>query len=194
MKQAMTWLSRRLGWDRNPLRRGTDRVEAGVLAGLLAAFLIGAPILALVAGRMTDANELSRQHSERSWRQVPATLVVSPTTIVDSAFGSGDAWVPARWSAPGHRTRHGLVELSAAAGPGQQVRVWTDAAGRLTGQPVTRQAIQFDVMLAALIAPLLLAVVLLMTGYCARLMLNRSRFAAWDRAWAAAGSRWTPQP
>ena len=42
MKQAMTWLSRRLGCDRNPLRRRPDRVEAAVVAGLLAGFLIGA--------------------------------------------------------------------------------------------------------------------------------------------------------
>ena len=31
--------SRMLGWDRNPLRRCIDRVEAAVVAGLIAAFL-----------------------------------------------------------------------------------------------------------------------------------------------------------
>lgn len=193
MKQAMTRLSRRLGWDRNPLRRRSDRVEAAVVAGLLAGFLIGAPILAVVAGRITDASELRQQHSERSWQQVPATLLVSPVTVVASGFGSSDAWVPARWRAPDHRVRRGLVELGTAARAGQQVRVWTDAEGRLTGPPVSRQAIQLDVTLAALFAPAALAVVLLMTAGSARLILNRRRRAGWDRAWAAAGPRWTPQ-
>jgi hypothetical protein len=194
MKQAMTWLSRRLGWDRNPLRRRADRVEAAVVTGLLAGFLIGAPILAVVAGRMTDASELRRQYSERSWRQVPATLLVSPAMVVAPGFGSTDAWVPARWTAPDHRIRRGLVELDTAAGAGQQVRVWTDAAGRLTGPPVSRQAVQLDVTLAVLIAPAALAVALLVTAGSARLVLNRRRAADWERAWDAIGPRWTRQP
>ena len=37
--------SRMLGWDRNPLRRRIDRVEAAVVAGLIAVFLISAPVL-----------------------------------------------------------------------------------------------------------------------------------------------------
>jgi hypothetical protein len=131
MKQAVTRLSRRLGWDRNPLRRRSDRVEAAV-----------------VAGRIT-----------------------------------------ARWRTPDHRVRQGLVELGTAARAGQQVRVWTNAGGRLTGPPVSRQAIQLDVTLAVLLAPAALAVVLLMTASSARLILNRRRRAGWDRAWAAAGPR-----
>lgn len=192
MKQAMTWLCRRLGWDRNPLRRRSDRVEAAVLAGLLAGFLTGAPILAIAAGRMTDANELRQQHSERSWRQVPATLLVNPAAV--AAFGSSDAWVPARWPAPDHRTRRGVIELDALPAAGRQVRVWTDAAGRLTSAPLTRSAIQLDVTLAVLIAPAVLAVVLLAAGGSARLILNRRRLADWDRAWDAMGPRWTPRP
>lgn len=192
MKQATIWLSRRLGWDGNPLRRRSDRVEAAVLAGLLAGFLVGAPLLALVAGRVTDANELREQHSERSWRQVPATLLVSPATITDSAFGSGDAWVPARWPVSGHHMRRGLVEVDAVAG--RQVLVWTDGAGRLTGAPLTGQTIDFDVTLAVLIAPAVLAVVLLAAEGSFRLVLNRRRLADWDRAWDSMGPRWTPQP
>jgi len=39
-----------LGWDRNPLRRRIDRVEAAVVAGLIAVFLISAPVLGAAAG------------------------------------------------------------------------------------------------------------------------------------------------
>ena len=38
-----------LSLGRNPLRRGVDRMEAGIFAGLLVAFLIGAPLLAVAA-------------------------------------------------------------------------------------------------------------------------------------------------
>jgi hypothetical protein len=41
---------RRWRFDRNPLRRATDRAETAVLAVLMAAFLIGAPAAALATG------------------------------------------------------------------------------------------------------------------------------------------------
>ena len=47
--------SRMFGWDRNPLRRRVDRVEAAMLAGLIMVFLIGAPILVAVAGHWAQA-------------------------------------------------------------------------------------------------------------------------------------------
>ena len=40
-----TRLARRLSLDRNPLRRRTDKIAAGLAALLVAVFLIGAPIL-----------------------------------------------------------------------------------------------------------------------------------------------------
>ena len=39
-----------LGWDRNPMRRRIDRVEAAMVAGLIAVFLISAPVLGAAAG------------------------------------------------------------------------------------------------------------------------------------------------
>ena len=97
MEQAMTWLSRRLGWDHNPLRRRADRVEAAVFAD--------------------------------------------------------------------------------GAGP-----------------PLSRQAIQLDVTLAVLIAPVALALMLLTAAWSVRLILDRRRAADWERAWDAIGPRWTRQP
>jgi hypothetical protein len=41
---------RGLRFDRNPLRRTTDRVETSVLALLVAVFLLGMPFAALAAG------------------------------------------------------------------------------------------------------------------------------------------------
>jgi len=48
-------LSRALGFDRNPLRRASDRMEAWLRAGLLIVFLTAGPIAALAAGRWTAA-------------------------------------------------------------------------------------------------------------------------------------------
>jgi hypothetical protein len=37
--------SRVLGWDRNPLRRRSDRVEAVMFAGLIAALIFGLVVI-----------------------------------------------------------------------------------------------------------------------------------------------------
>jgi hypothetical protein len=44
-----TRIARKLGLDGNPLRRRTDKAAAGLVALLLAVFLIGAPFLSVAA-------------------------------------------------------------------------------------------------------------------------------------------------
>jgi len=89
----VTWVSRRtaaripyrrslrraLGspWpDRNPLRRAVDRAESRLIAALIAAFLLGAPLVALAAfqARWHGAAVAARQE-KAAWRQVPAVLL-----------------------------------------------------------------------------------------------------------------------
>ena len=65
--------SRMFGWDRNPLRR-IDRVEAGMLAGLIMAFLIGAPFLVAGAGHLARAAGLRALRTQATWSQVSATV------------------------------------------------------------------------------------------------------------------------
>jgi hypothetical protein len=45
-------VARGLWPDRNPLRRSSDRAEAGMLVVLIMAFVLGAPLVALIAWRM----------------------------------------------------------------------------------------------------------------------------------------------
>src|SRR5579859_7416602 len=65
-------IARRLRLDRNPLRRPVDRLQTAIMAGLLAAFLAGAPLAAAAASGWVHAAGLREQHAQRSWRQVPA--------------------------------------------------------------------------------------------------------------------------
>jgi hypothetical protein len=66
--------SRMLGWDRNPLRRRIDRVEAAAAAGLIAVFLISAPVLGAAAGHWSNSAAMREQRAEMAWRLVPATV------------------------------------------------------------------------------------------------------------------------
>src|SRR5215470_3970240 len=58
-KARGAWLPRlwrRWRPDANPLRRTTDRMEAALLAVLIAAFLLGAPLAGIAAGRAAAAS------------------------------------------------------------------------------------------------------------------------------------------
>src|SRR5580704_8894509 len=83
--------------DRNPLRRGCDRVETAVLALLVIVFLAAAPFAALASGSWALATARQAQLAERtSSFQVPA-LVLKPEA--PSGGWYGDLGAQARWTA-----------------------------------------------------------------------------------------------
>jgi hypothetical protein len=188
-------LARLLRWrDGNPLRRRTDRLEAAIVTGLLATFLIAAPVLAIVAGRVTNDMGLREQRAEQSWQQVSATVMQGVATAIEPTYGSTGNWVLARWTTPGGRQLKGLLSVDTTARPGQRIRIWINGAGHLTAPPLSHTEIEFNVALAALVAPVVLAVVLLAAAGSVHLVLNRRRMADWEQAWRSVGPRWTRQP
>ena len=120
--------SRMLGWDRNPLRRRIDRVEAAMVAGLIAVFLISAPVLAAVAGHWIGSAGMREQRAEVAWRLVPATVQGSAQGQIPS--GPADTvWMPARWTAPDGQARRGWILVSLGDAAGGSTRVWVTPSG-----------------------------------------------------------------
>jgi hypothetical protein len=71
--------SRMFGWDRNPLRRRTDRVEASLVGALIVVFLIAAPVLTVMAGHWVYSAGVRQQRTEAAaWRHVPALIQRGP--------------------------------------------------------------------------------------------------------------------
>src|SRR5258708_14262039 len=68
-------LARHLALDHNPLRRRADRLETCIMAGLLAAFLAGAPLVAVAARTWAHAGNLRQQHAHQPWHQGPPVLL-----------------------------------------------------------------------------------------------------------------------
>jgi hypothetical protein len=173
-----------LGWDRNPLRRRIDRVEAVMIAGLVAVFLISAPVLAAVAGHWIGAAGIRQQRSEAAWRLVPAT--------VQGQLPSGPAaWMPARWTAPDGQARSGWIPVSLADVAGGSARVWVTRAGALTGPPIRHSQVQARIAIAESVTVLGLGLLLCLAGGAGRVLLARRRLADWNRAWRVAEPRWT---
>jgi hypothetical protein len=190
MIRIARWPARALGWYRSPLLRRADRIEAAIMAGLVAVFLIAGPLLAIVAARMTDAGDIRQQQAERSWREVPATVL--------GVAGRPDSWggpgLRARWAGPDGRQRTGVVPAATPVNAGRQLRIWVNPAGQVTYQPIARWEIDRDLALAAVTVPLALGFVLYLGGGCVRLVARRRRLAGWEQEWRAVGPQWSRLP
>lgn len=184
--------SRMFGWDRNPLRRRTDRLEALMVVGLIALFVVTAPVLAAAAGHWTSTTCMREQRAQASWRQVAAIIQrVAPgqQALVSATYG----WRPARWTAPDGQKRTASIPVSPGAAPGSRTRVWVDRSGSLTGPPLRRAQVQGWIVSAKVSAMAGLALVVWYAGRAGRLQFGRRRLARWEREWQAVGTRWTRQ-
>ena len=144
-------LARWLGFDRNPLRRGTDRIEAALRLVLMIILVAAVPAAAVIAGQRADHSALNRAHAQQAadhWvnavliQQAPATGSPDPYTSVQTA------WALARWQPPGLPPRTGEVLATAGARKGSTVRTWIDASGAVTNPPLDHRDIAGDICIA----------------------------------------------
>jgi hypothetical protein len=177
----------------NALRRRSDRIESAIVAGLLALFVLGGPVAAIVAGSLVDHAMLGEVRAEQTWQRVTATLAHPGTPRLQAAASN---WVVqsarASWTVGG-RTHTGYIPLASSPGKAKTVSVWVNPRGALTGPPSAWADLHLAVGLAAAGAALVLAAVLFLAGLATRLVLNRRRMADWDRAWRAIGPQWSRQ-
>jgi hypothetical protein len=61
---SLRWRLREFWPDRNPLRRRSDRAEAVIVVALLAAFVMGGTLAALIAGRLAYQGALRTRHAD----------------------------------------------------------------------------------------------------------------------------------
>jgi hypothetical protein len=175
----------------NPLRRPVDRIQSAVVAGLVIAFVVAAPLLSIIAVRVTGTAAVREQRAEAKWQPVTAVLQESAAAGQVADDGAFDSWVIASWEMPGGVKRSGLVAVDLNARKGQRMTVWVTPAGQLTRPKLARaQVLEWEAT-AAIAAPIGLAVLLVVAGGVVRVAANRRRMAGWTRAWAAAGPRWS---
>ena len=187
-------LARWLGFDRNPLRRGTDRIEAALRLVLMIMVVAAVPAAAVVVGQRADHSALNRAHAQQAadhlvnavlLQQAPATGSPDPYTSVQTA------WALARWQPPGLPPRTGEVLATAGARKGSTVRTWIDASGAVTDPPLDHRDIAGDVCIAVIATCLVSGLVLLALSTLVRRVLDRRRLSAWDAEWRASGPLWS---
>jgi hypothetical protein len=190
----LTRLARRFWMGSSPLRRRTDRIEAWITAGLIAAFLVGAPLASVAAGRWVRHEGLLEQRSQRSWHQVPAVLLkTAPVqrTLYLRASLETEVMALAAWTGPGGQHLTGKVPVTPGTLAGRRLQVWVNRSGQPTGSPLPNSELARRVIGAQTVAPVALAVLLLGVGGLVRWLMNRRRLAAWETGWAYTGPRWS---
>jgi hypothetical protein len=190
-----TRVTRRLGFDHNPLRRTSDVVEAWLLPAVITVFLILSPFVAGTAAAAVRADNAAAQRDTQSWHQVPAVLLRAAPGPMMSDNGSNTwlVWTPARWAAGG-RPHTGDVPAPAGTKAGATVRVWLDRAGDVQLPPPPAAYARDRIMVGMLIALVTLGLVLAGLTLFTRRILNRGRLAGWEADWLSVGPQWSRHP
>ena len=186
--------ARWLGFDRNPLRRRTDRIEAAIRLVAVILLLVAVPIAAIVVGRQADHLALRHAHAQQAadhevtavlLQQAQATGVPDPYTSVEMTY------VLARWQSPGQPPKSGQVLAPVGAHAGNRVMIWIDASGALASPPPSHREIAGDVAMTTVVTVLAASLLLLGSNALARRALDRRRLNAWDADWRATGPLWS---
>ena len=137
-------LARRLGFDRNPLRRGTDRAEAALRLVMILLLVLAVPAAAVAVGRSADHHALHRAQAERTADHLVTAVLLedAPEAGTPNPYASMQtSWVLARWQPPGQPPRTGEVLAVAGARKGSTVRIWIDPSGAVTGPPLSHRVV-----------------------------------------------------
>ncbi|WIM98420.1 hypothetical protein ACTOB_002020 [Actinoplanes oblitus] len=185
-------VARRFGWERNVLRRRTDRIESLMVFVLVFSFLAGAPLLAWWAGEASYRQDLRAQQWERRHLfQVDAVLVEGASTAVaGSTRSAGPQTAKATWTAPDGTARSGVVQTGTDARTGTRVRIWVDDSGTPRMPPAERNPTSQAVLVGAAVL-LCLCAALVGLHRIGRGALDRHRDRAWGREWMEVGPRWS---
>jgi len=171
--------------DHNPLRRATDRAEAGIFAGLAVTFLLGAPLIAMTVWHLAFTTAFTARDAEHAgWRPVPARLLAD----APQSYGYNVA-VPARWQAPDGTERTGRVPARPGTRAGAKVTIWTARSGWLTRAPMSEFQAAFQADVTAIMAVPCWGMLLLCAGVLGHRLLDTRRLAAWDDDWRAMDPR-----
>jgi hypothetical protein len=176
---------RRLGLDRNNLRRGIDRLQWALATALLMLFFAAAPTAATaiadrvyVSGLRTELREAATRH------QVDASIVGPGASPRSSPGNTSRPTVRMRWPAPDGSHRTGDVPLRSQAVSGARQRIWVDRSGAVTVQPRRHVQTIGDAIYAAAGTATGVGTLLLMAYGLLRRHCDRRRAELWESEWA----------
>jgi hypothetical protein len=183
---------RRIGFDHNPVRRCSDRVEAIVWAGLVVVFLVGAPVVTtVVCHGVYVAGFRAGRTQAPAWHRVSAQVLHVTPMSTAWRHPVQPALLSLRWARPDGSSQTGEVARAGDVVAGGTVTVWTDQQGRLAHPPLPRAQVADQAIRAAVATPVALALLLVAVGGVVSLILDKRRLAGWEADWAVVEPQWT---
>lgn len=185
-------------WRHNPLCRGTDLAEAWLALVALVSIVVAVPVVGVCTTSLARDALLASVHQQRAERHaITGTVlreVASPPVDPDpetSSARDARSRVLARWQAPDHTDRRGVVlsELESPR-PGDRFRLWTDERGRVVGRPLDDATATTHAVLAGFGAATASVGIVEGTRRLILWRIVRARHERLDRAWEKAGPDW----
>lgn len=175
-------------WRSNPLRRRVDVVEAWIILMAWLCAVAGGLAAAWVAGSTADEGY---DRMRATHRPVPA-VVVRPAKSQAATGPTSHRRVRAtvRWTGTDGQAHTATTQVKRGATPGQSVRVWTNAHGRLTAKPLSPANALFQSAMVGLTAAGGAGVVVLLVVQGLQACLGRRRMRLWAEDWERADGRW----
>ncbi|WP_234430724.1 hypothetical protein [Streptomyces sp. NRRL F-4489] len=177
-------------WRRGPLRRGTDVAQSwmALVAGVLIA--VSAP----AAGVLTaDAVDAAAHRQSAGWHSVSAVVAKEPAARigVDSGNGAGGrVQAVVRWTAADHSVRSGETTVPTGVHVGDRTTVWLDRGGALVRDPGNPADSLAESVVAGSVAATGTGLLVFGAHRAGVRLLNRRRYAQWEKEWAEADDRW----
>jgi len=182
--------ARRLGIGRNPLRRGSDRIEALLFWSALLLALLVVPVAAAVGTSVSAASERSAAQQRAVLRQVEAHTLEDGGPLYPSTPGQAGVRVRVGWQDELGVPHEGRTIVANGTKIGSVVTIWLERTGEIAKPP--RQSTDSSAIGG------LVGITTVMTGWLllaalfwlVRVPLDRRRAAAWEREWAEVSPRW----
>lgn len=163
---------------RDPLVRGSDRIEALVMVLAVVVSLLALPIAGAVGTAVYDSRRQAYAEQADARRTVAATVTDGPSPQQNSRTGA--TTVPARWTADG--TEHtGTVKAPSAIKPGDTVEIWIDHNGAQVPAPTPTTRAAVEAATGALVMWISVVAIAATLSTLARAVCNRIRFTGWQR-------------
>jgi hypothetical protein len=183
---------RRLGWDRNPIRRSVDRLQTILTAVLLVLLVVVAPLVGWLMASHAYVNGQRAENRERAaYRRVPATVVRIGKVRANGAGLFIGATVRLRWSDAGGRTREGTADIRHRARAGSELPVWINSGGALSRPPRAHGRTRSDTVWAGVAGTTGVATPGIVIYMIARRRLDQCRYGQWESDWARVAPLWT---
>jgi hypothetical protein len=185
-------LRRRLGLEPNALRRPADHVESSIIVTLLFVFVIGAPLLGLVAGRSSYETNLRAERTQEARQQVTARLTASAPAPAPGVDGAAPPRVPAaaQWTYAGV-VHAGAVPVRPGTKADTQVPIWVDGNGRAVNRPRSHCEMVGHAVIVGVASVFFMAFAVWLAGFLVRRVFIHRHLAAWDAGWSVAEPRWS---